>query len=322
MVGRLTKFRFIVQIILLAFFLHSHTAFGECLALVKGAIAFDVDSCRAVNPATDLAEVASQDYFKGMTKPDRDRFIGQYRGLLLNGKVVHSKAVREGLSPERGVLNGEKISIFIPPGSNQCATMQAKRIAGVINEICCDGGADAPCLLKTSYSLQQITVVGEQKSAAGDQKRQAVRQSEDYKKGINFIRQKKYKEAAIALEKVKMMGELDIAGKYWLANTYRQLDMCAKVIPLAQEVIAANEKKEVWGDQLNYVRRSKYLLARCYAKTNRPGECAIILNSFLIEPKRNRQEILGSLSHPDFGWINATKEYQSYRKKAKEVLGK
>jgi len=297
--------------------LGSEVMYAGCLGLVNGPVVIDVDSCKSVDPKSDFDPNADYSFYKGMTAVDRKNFMNSYGGLLLRGHVVKSLAVREGLSKESGALYNEKISLFIPPSSSlTCQSSLKKRIAVQVKEICCSGGANAPCLLKTSYTSTETKIVGTAKSSIGDKSRVASKKSEDYKKAIRFYKKKSYKKAVIFFEKARVKKELDVTGSYLLGVSYRKLDLCRKTVPILQDIFERSEKKDIWADEEKTVRRSNFLLARCYAKTNKPSKAVIILNSYLIEPKKYRKEIRLSLKHKDFGWINASKEYRDYSSSA------
>ena len=295
----------------------SEVMYGECLGLVSGPVVLDINSCKMVDPKGDFDPNADYSFYKGMTAADRKNFMASYRGLLFQGHVVKSLAVREGLSKETGALYNENISLFVPPSSSlTCQSSLNKRIAVQVKEVCCSGGVDAPCLLKTSYVSTESKIVGEAKSSTGDKSRVASKRSEDYKKAIAFYKKKSYKNAAKYFEIAKGKKEIDVLGSYLLGVSYRKLDLCRKTIPVLQEIFERSEKKDIWADEEKTVRRSNFLLARCYAKTNQPSKAVIILNSYLIEPKKYRKEISLSLKHKDFGWINASKEYRDYSSSA------
>ena len=60
------------------------------------------------------------------------------------------------------------------------------------------------------------------------------------------------------------------------------------------------------------------LLARCLARMNDPQNAVAILNSYLIEPAKYRNEINESLKDSDFGWIHTSREYRDYMKEARK----
>jgi hypothetical protein len=127
---------------------------ASCLSLKSGPIIYDVQGCGAIQPEQHFD--TSKDKYSwvaGLDPAGRKRFYDSYRGLYLKGKVVKSNASEKGLSGEAGVLSGDDILMFVPPGQQSCPAVIGKRLAGQLQEVCCDGGGDPPCLLNTSYVL-------------------------------------------------------------------------------------------------------------------------------------------------------------------------
>jgi hypothetical protein len=144
--------------------------------------------------------------------------------------------------------------------------------------------------------------------------------SEDYKKAKTFFDKKDYKNAVIHYKAAREKGELDVEGHYNLGRAYRALDQCKFAINPLEYVYELSTKNEVWSDQEDIVRKSNYLLARCYAKTNNPGQTELLLGYYLANPKKYKFELEDSLKNPDFGWINASKEWGRYKKDAAKAL--
>lgn len=311
----------VIRLIAIILFLGSVQAWAECIGMTNGPIVYDVMSCKSVEPKKDFTPDQDYGFFKDFAESDRKRFLEGYRGYVVVGKVVKSEAIEEGLSKKKGALEGKDLKLLVPSAKGlSCNGIQKKRILGSIKEYCCQGSVDSPCLLQTPYKLLSVKVIGEAGSGAGDKTREAAKNSKNYKEGLAQYKKKRLKPAASLLEKAYKDGELDIKGQYLLSLIYRKLDNCRNAIPILQSIFEKSEKKEVWADEEATVRRSNFLLARCYAMTNDPGRATIILNSYLVDPKGNLSEIKESLRNADFGWINATKEYRDYSEAARKAL--
>jgi hypothetical protein len=138
--------------------------------------------------------------------------------------------------------------------------------------------------------------------------------------GMKAFQNKKFKMAAKFLERTRSRGKIDLAGRYALGVSYRKLDLCPKAIPVLKEIYDDFLKKKNWADQDKYTRRAIFLLARCYAKELNSGQAVLILNGYLVEPKKYKAEIRQSFKHRDFGWIHTTKDYINYKKEAQKKL--
>ncbi len=293
---------------------------AECLSLKSGAVVYDVAGCVLVNPEKTF-DVTKEKYswIAGLDAAGRKKFLDSYRGLYLKGKVVKSAVTEPGVSGEAGVLTGETVFMYIPPGAYpSCNEVLGKRVSGTLREICCDGGGDVPCLLDTSYGLLQPKVIGSVSSGAGDQARQKAKASKDYAEGDKAFRAKNYKVAAKAYQKARVNDELDIKGYYKLGYAYRELDQCGDAVAPLKHVQEEREKNAIWADEDKIARAAIFLLARCYSKMNRPSSATMILNSYLLEPERYKAELRDSLTHRDFGWIHTSKEYLDYKKEAQK----
>lgn len=309
--------------LVLAFLVQTPKLYADCISLVKGPIAFDVKSCGALSPEQtfDLSN-SRYKFIKDLPPSDRQKFYNSYRGLLIKGKVARSLAVRSGLSPEKGALNGEDISVFVRPGDAQCSEIDGQRVKAFLDEACCEGGGDAPCLLQTTYVLKDVKPLGKANLDSGNKERKVATNSPTYTKAEAAFRKKDFRNAAKFYEMVREEGKLDVTGYYNLGLAYRLMDKCDKAIPVLEYVFKKASKQEIWSDEEPMVRKSNLLLARCYAKSNKADFAMVILQSYLLDPVKFRNELRQSLNHKDFGWINTTKEYQHFRKEAEAALTK
>lgn len=294
---------------------------AECMSLVSGPVVIDVAGCKQLEPEKVFDSSKSKyQFIRDLDPVGRKQFLDTYRGLFIKAKVVKSNAVQKGLSNEAGALSGQTVFMYMPPSANQCNQVLGKRVTGVVNERCCDGGGEVPCLLDTGLLLRDTKVLGAVASAAGDESRQRAVKSANYKAGVTSFRAKKYKDAVKSFERARSDGELDIRGHYYLGYSYREMDQCSDAIPPLRKIYDASLKKDIWADEEETARRANFLLARCYSKVNDPGASILILNSYLLEPEKYKLELKQSLSHKDFGWIHTSKEYREYKAEALRKL--
>lgn len=296
-------------------------AYGLCTSLKKGPIVFDALGCSAVVPeqAFDLNNPQYQ-WIKDLDTAGRQALFQSYRGLYLKGKVIKSDAVQSGVSAVPGVLMGETIFAFVEPNESKCEIINGKRFTAFLNEMCCDGSGNAPCLLQTEYVLSKPVVIGSSGSGAGDPSKAKSNQSKDYALGKKSFLNRQFKEAVRYYTSAKAKGELDLLGYYHLGYAYRELDQCKAAIPYLKYIHDLDEKNAIWADDEKTARLARFLLARCYAKSNQPGAAALVLNTYLIEPRKFAQEIRDSINHKDFGWIHTSREYRDYRELALKKL--
>jgi hypothetical protein len=297
------------------------SAFAECMSLVSGPVIVDVAGCKLLEPEKVFDSSKSKYKFIGdLDAAGRKQFLDTYRGLFIKVRVVKSQAVQKGLNVEEGALNGQTLYMYMAPSQNQCSAMLGKRVSATVNERCCDGGGDVPCLLDTGFVLKDLKVIGSTASGAGDESRQRAMRSPTYKAGITAFKAKKYKDAVAAFAKAKTAGELDIKGHYSLGFAYREMDQCGDAIPPLKYIYDASVKKNIWADEEDIARKAAFLLARCYSKVNDPGASVMILNSYLLEPQKYKTELKQGQTNKDFGWIHTSKEYRDWKKEAIKKL--
>jgi hypothetical protein len=188
-----------------------------------------------------------------------------------------------------------------------------------MDEVCCEGGGDAPCLLGSSYVLKKSTVLGTANTKAGHSDSH-VASSAEYKQAQKLLMEHDYKKATEILEKLNKSQQLDVQGTYLLAAAYRDMDKCPLALPLLESLYKKFENNDFWTDDEPYIRRGNFLYARCLSMMERAGEAVMILQGFLVEPKKFRKEITESFSHPDFGYIKTSKAYIEYKDAATKAL--
>jgi tetratricopeptide (TPR) repeat protein len=298
------------------------SASADCVSQIKGPIVFDAESCQVVDLNRDLAlEDEAYKSVKGLDPQAKGKLFSTYRGTLLKGLVVSSDAVQTGLGT-RNALKRQRIAIYVKPGQGLCPQLDKKRLQGEVREACCDGDAEAPCMLRTPYYFESFKVIGSAGTAAGEVARKRAESSPQYQEALKLYNAKKLKKAAAAFEKLRPAGQLDIKGHFYLASAYHRLEKCKRAVPPLEYIAELAEQKKIWADEEPVVREATFLLARCYSRLGDSERATIILNTYLIEPKKFREEISKSLKLSEFGYIHTTKEYREYKRQAQQALAK
>jgi hypothetical protein len=297
-------------------------AYGDCISYVKGPIVFDVESCQSINVPSDLAlDDEAYKSVRGLDAQTKSKLLNSYRGVLVKGLVVSSQAVQTGLG-STGALKGQEISIFIKPGQAVCSALDKKRLQGNVKEQCCNGDAAPPCMLRTAYFFESYKPLGSASSGDGEATRKKAETSPAYKEAVKLFESKKFRKSAAAFEKLKTAGSLDIKGYFLLASAYHKQEKCKKAVPHLEYIADQSEQGKTWADERPTVREANFLLARCYSRLGNAESAAIILNTYLIEPNKFRDEISRSMKLAEFGFIHTTKEYKEYKKQAEDFLRK
>ena len=294
---------------------------NQCVSLVKGPVTLKVSSCGYLKPESSFdPSLEKYKFIAGLPRKEQMAFWNSYRGMIIKGVVVRSLAVRTGLGTRKGVLKGERVSVFVHPGTSrvQCQHLRSGAVEGVIEEACCVGGGDAPCLLASSYVLKNLKVGGALPQAGKKVKRRP--NSKHVNEANKFYFRRNYQKAIELYEKARNESALTALSYYRLALSLRNEDKCTKALKYLKDLESV-ANRESYNDTLEKTLvRGQYLSARCYAKLNKPNDATFILNRFLLNPQKYRSEIVSSLSHKDFGWIKTTKVYLEYRKNAREAL--
>jgi len=295
------------------------TVQAECLTLIKGPVVYDVSGCKLIAPERDFDfSKARYKWVADLDAGSRKKFLDTYRGLYLKGTVVKSDAKQTGVGVEDGALEGDTVYFFMPPSQNACANVVGKRLSGNVSEVCCDGGGNAPCLLGSPYLFLGVKAIGDVGSGAGDDVRTKAKTSAAVKAGNQAFAKRTWKEAAIQFEKALARGEMDVESLYRLGFSYRELDNCPRAIRPLKEIYEKQIKGKIWADEEPTARKATFLLARCYSKMNDPAMATLILNGYLLEAKKFRQEIRDAQKHKDFGWIHTSKEYRDWKAAAQK----
>ena len=308
-------YRAAIVTVLAAFSFGTPKAEAGCLNLIKGPIVFDVKGCKKINPETDFDfSKTKYKWIKDLDPAGRKDFLNSYRGLYLKGQVVKSQAKQVGVGADGRALAGQDVFLYMPPSPNQCANVNGKRLSGRLTERCCDGGGDIPCLLGSSYLFLQVKSLGNAGSAAGDDERARASRSPQIRAGNKHFANRQWKKAVSAYLAAMNAGEIDVRSRYKMGMALRELDNCRGAIKPLRQIYDANVKGNVWADEEPIVRKSNFLLARCYSKVNDPQNAVLVLNGYLLEPKKYRRELREGLRHKDFGWIQTSKEYRDWAK--------
>ncbi len=131
-----------------------------------------------------------------------------------------------------------------------------------------------------------------------------------------------WKKAAQKFESARAEKPLDYRGLLALSFAYRQLEECPKAIgPLTEMQQRANRKK-LTSKEKKLVRHGLFLLARCYAKNRDAGRTLFILNGYLLDPKKFKNELRQSLQRIEFGGIRTQSDFQDYEKAARKALSR
>lgn len=312
--------RFIISGLFCALSGHAF-AQGSCFALVKGPVAFDIDGCKSFDPSMFDTTKPKYKFIGDLDPAGRQQLLDSYKGLVVRGTVVMSRAVKDGVSTNKGALQGEKTLFFIPPGQATCESVIQKRVTGTINEKCCNGTGDAPCLLGSGLVLTDVKVAGDAMIGASIDKKAAKKpRGKDYIEAEKKYAQKKYKEAIALYQKAEDAKDIDVKGLFRMGNAYRELEKCDLATRPLKKIWELQQANKVWADEELDARRGVFLLARCNAKNGDASGAVFYLNAFLLDPKKYRSELQQSLKHKDFGWIHTTKEYQEYKADAERKL--
>ena len=259
--------------------------------------------------------------FIGDLDPEgRQQLLDSYKGLVVKGTVVMSRAVKDGVSTAKGALQGEKTIFFIPPGVTSCEMIHQKRVTGNITEKCCNGTGDVPCLLGSGLVLADVKVAGEAMVGSGLDKKGTRKHGKDYIEAEKKYVDKKYKDAVKLYEKAETENDIDIKGLFRMGNALRELEKCNLAIRPLKKIWDRQQANKIWADEELDARRGVFLLARCNAKNGDPSGAVFYLNGFLLDPKKYRSELQQSLKHKDFGWIHTSKEYQQFKVDAERKL--
>ncbi len=307
---------------LLGHLLLSQSLRAACASLVRGQVVVDIQSCSNVQPEQTFSALEPKyNFIKDLPPAQRKAFLDSYRGLSVNAKVARSFAIRSGLSPEQGALSGEIVKAYIQPQTFTCQAVRGKRLQAVIDEVCCEGGGEAPCLLGASIVLKKPIIVAN----AGSRKGQGDAHKSthpDYRQAQKLLSQQDYKGATSLLEKLRQIKQLDVQGMYLLAAAYRDMDKCPVAVPILETIFQKFERNDYWTDDEPYIRRGVLLYARCLSMMEKSGEAVMILQSFLVEPKKYSKEITESFNHPDIGYIRTSKAFLDYREAATKALAR
>ena len=299
--------------------------FGECLSKVSGPIAFKMRSCSPVDPKSFDTRKPQYKFIGDLDPAGRDEFYKSYQGHLLSGTVLFSQADRKGDLPEKGVLKGQQIQIFLPESLGSCEkNFPTNPVGIVIDEVCCNGTGNAPCLLETGFVTKGFSskILEKSTNISPPQNNKKVQDDPETQNAIAYFQQKKFPQAAGLFEKQFKKKQLDVHGLLLMAQNYYAMDQCSDALRPLSELRKLQEADKIWLDDQKYARIGLFLTARCYSKMNKPQKAVLYLNGFLLEPEKYQPELRESLKHKDFGWIHTSAEFLEYKKQAELKLKK
>ena len=299
----------------------SQNAWALCTTLIKGPVAIEVKQCNATTPETTFASRDSQyNFIRDLPPANRKQILNSYRGILVEGTVTQSQAIRTGISEEKGALMNEAITALIPQDGTNCDAVSGKTIEVQLTQSCCDGGGNSPCLLDTSYILTQVKVTDLKAAGKAKAEKRTPESQALYAKAKQAIGVRDWKAAAGFFEQLRSKGELDVNQQFQLAAIYREIDKCPKALPLLEGLQHKFEAKDYWTDTEKAVKGGSFLYARCLAMMGKASESVLVLQGFLVEKSRFRKEIGDSLHHKDFGGIRTSKSYLRYKVSAEKAM--
>lgn len=301
--------------------IYAQTNNGQCVGKIRGAVTVDVLDCQVykIAPGPATREDMNLDFISDMDPQERAKFVASYSGMLLKVFVAKSTAKKTGaLATNKNVLNGDTIWVYYPVRQPSCNMVSGQRLVGELVEHCCLGNAEPPCLTRTDYVLTQTKAVG--KTPVNKKTVTKTKKSKEYTQAMGFIKQKQYDKALPILHKLYEESKLDVEGIYYLAVCYSQTERPVSAIKVLEKIVEKKDNETLWGEYKELGKEAEFLLARCYARNQEAGRSTIILGGYLQDPVLYKKYIERSLSHPDFGWIKVTKDYQNYRKKAVQAL--
>lgn len=300
------------------------SAHGGCVSLVQGPLIVKVDSCQILDIRNNL--VNNSEYRTKLSRLDqqeKDRLVSTYRGTYLKGTVLQSKAKVTGVFQSTANLVGKPVSVFVPSTNSQgCGAYQYRIVQSYVEEACCDGQINPPCLLKSHLMFKKpIKVFSLPQSQVRRTKGVGLKMAREVKEGNWFLKRKKYGDAIGRYTKAQKQGQLGVRGHYYLGFAYQKIDRCDKAIEALGILRKANLTGQAWQNEQQAIQKGLILLARCYARQLRADEAVEVCNSFLHNPRKFGKQIIASLNHRDFGWIRNNPLYVDYRKRAQQTVG-
>lgn len=298
---------------------------GGCVSLIQGPLIVKVNSCQILDIRANLTN--NSEYRTKLSRLDqreKRRLVEFYRGAYLKGTVVRSGAKITGDFQSSANLGGKPVSIFVPPGNRpSCALYQNRIVQSYVEEACCDGQINPPCLLKSHLVFKRPIRVfalprGQVRRSGGGV---GLKMASEVKQGNWYLKRKKYASAIARYTAAKRRGKLGIRGHYYLGYAYQKIDRCDEAIDVLEVIRQKSLKGNTWQNEQFAIQNGMILLARCYARQLRADEAIEICNSFLHNPRKFGKQIVATLQHRDFGWIRNNPLYQDYRKRAQKTVG-
>ncbi len=159
-------------------------------------------------------------------------------------------------------------------------------------------------------------------STARQPAKPAAPRKSELDKAYAAVRERDWKKAIKGFQAAKVEKPLDYRALFAMAFSYRQLEECAKAIPILVEIQQQANRKKLAPRESRIVRNGLFLQARCYAKEQDAGRALYILNGYLLDPRKYASELRQSLSMIDFGGIRTQSDFADYEKAARKALSK
>jgi len=306
----------------------SSTAISQCLGKTSGRVTLKVSHCKQIEPKSHFAESSSVPlgFYDLYSTKEIVQAFRTYRGYLVVGEIQRSEAVDPVLSDHQALL-GQKVTVFIESKEEvSCQGRQNKgrTWTGNIAQVCCDDSISAPCLLDTSYVLSSVRTSGKaaRKVAAGSvfKEIEAGRSTSvpEVKKARDAFRKGQVRKAIELYEFAEQHNKkLSLIDHYVLGISYYLIDggQCGKGIAHLEKVHSVVQT--IPGRlQEGYMKRSQLLLARCHSLAGNADRAVLLLREMLTDPDSFKEQLEIAMRHEDFGWINSTRQYQSFIKEA------
>ena len=301
--------------------LTSSKLLAECLGSVEGLIEIEVNSCQTINPSEYFSkpDAVPHGFFDHYDTTTIIKTLQSHAGSLVTGKVIGSRAIDTTLN-DRTALLGQEVQVFITKEQATCGAslFKGKRVLGKVQSSCCNGTVNAPCLLPTNYAFRPIKSDVVRKAKSKFRSDSPALSNSHVLQARGWFKQKQVKSSIRAYNKAIDMGvKLTTVDSYILGLSYYLEDQqCNKALPHLEKVRA--KANRLRGDLIeSYMKRGMLLLARCYALLRDADRSTLVLYEMLADSASFAKEIEIAMYHQDFGWINTTKEFQAFLKKAR-----
>lgn len=288
---------------------------ASCLNLKSGKVKANVRKCTLIEPKEYFESNGFPQWIVESVKPeDVQQLKTTYKGILIDAYITES-SVKDPVLGNKGLYYKKEKSIFIAnakcPKSLNSPTAVFK-ISGTLQEVCCDDGMKAPCLLKTKFQLKLENL------SAGTSNQGTGNSGEILKlrsKALQAFKNRKYRTAAKWFAEAKKAGaEFDSSSNYiWGLCYYRDgraLKKAEAPLEKVRRALLSHSGKDVPAA----IRKGVFLLARVYARQKKGYESVQVLREIHARPKLFVYELKSLKTHEDFGWIKSDIHYIRFLK--------